>query len=452
MEKIKNIKVKSGKGITLIALVITIIVLLILAGVTISALTGDNGILTRVNESKTQTEIGEEKEALRIAYNGVMTDNLGDGVTARLLQDELRGNGYTTASATGENPIVVTFESGRIYEINASGNIAESKPTVTLDQAKEDSILDETTDTKVQIGDKIVKVPAGFKVADDSGETIDDGIVITDAPDGLEGNEFVWVPVNQENFDEEFIRRAGYESGELQSITNYGEVNAEGINVNVSGTETGVTESSTTVQEAKDMYASVKRNEGFYIGRYEAGTTESSGKGKRGDLVIKKGAYAYDYVNWSNDNDMSIDTGGVVEIARNFAINRYPTVTSTLCYGVQWDRTLAWIEEEYTGFSQNSDGMGWYDSNYEEGNLEHKTGIDLVDDNTVKNMTKNIYDLAGNVWEMTMESKDNWERVHRGGSYYSNEGSDSPASRRFQSNQMASNTAVGFRITLFLNS
>ena len=96
--------------------ILNIIVLLILAGVTISALTGDNGILTRVNESKTQTEIGEEKEALRIAYNGVMTDNLGDGVTARLLQDELRGNGYTTASATGGNPIVVTFGSGRIYE------------------------------------------------------------------------------------------------------------------------------------------------------------------------------------------------------------------------------------------------------------------------------------------------------------------------------------------------
>ena len=205
-EKGKNMK---NKSITWIALVITIIVLLILAAVSIATLTGENGILTRANESKTQTEIGEEKEALRIAYNGVMTDNLGDGVTARLLQDELRGNGYTTASATGENPIVVTFESGRIYEINASGNIAESKPTVTLDQAKEDSILDETTDTKVQIGDKIVKVPAGFKVADDSGETIDDGIVITDAPDGLEGNEFAWVPGNQENFAEEFIRRAG---------------------------------------------------------------------------------------------------------------------------------------------------------------------------------------------------------------------------------------------------
>ena len=65
---------KKNNGITLIALVITIIVLLILAGVSIATLTGENGILTRANESKTQTEIGEEEEAIRLAYNGVMAD------------------------------------------------------------------------------------------------------------------------------------------------------------------------------------------------------------------------------------------------------------------------------------------------------------------------------------------------------------------------------------------
>ena len=51
---------KENEGITLIALVITIIVLLILAGITIATLTGDNGILTKTNEAKEQTEIGKE--------------------------------------------------------------------------------------------------------------------------------------------------------------------------------------------------------------------------------------------------------------------------------------------------------------------------------------------------------------------------------------------------------
>ena len=453
--------VESSRGITLIALVITIIVLLILAAVSIATLTGENGILTRAGDSKTQTEIGEEEEAIRIAYNGVMADNLGDGVTAGQLQTELQSNGYS-ATATGENPIVVTFgaPSNRVYEIDASGNIAESKPPVTLDQAKADSILDETTDTKVQIGDKIIKVPAGFRVADDSGATIDEGIVITDAPDGEVGNEFVWVPVEYEknedgtdNFDEVFVRRAGYSHQNPQDMTNYGEANAEGKNVEIDGTETGVAESSTTVQEAVDMYASVKRNEGFYIGRYEAGTNNKrkNGDGIEDRVVVQKGANVYNYVGWSNNDDMNVDTGGAVQLARNFdTANGYETVTSTLCYGVQWDVALAWIEKEYTGFSQNSSGMGWHSG--VSGNEDHQTGIDLKDGDTVKNMTKKIYDLAGNVMEWTMESYNTLHRVRRGGND-SSTGTGNPASDR-NSNypSRASNGDFGFRVTLFLNS
>ena len=68
-EEVKNIQKETQKsikksinGITLIALVITIIVLLILAGVSIATLTGENGILTRANNAKTNTEQAEEDE------------------------------------------------------------------------------------------------------------------------------------------------------------------------------------------------------------------------------------------------------------------------------------------------------------------------------------------------------------------------------------------------------
>ena len=432
-----NVKNKS-KGITLIALVITIIVLLILAAVSIATLTGQNGILSRADESKTQTEIGEEEEAIKLAYNGVMADNLGDGVTAEQLENELQANGYN-ATATGENPIVVTFgaPSNRVYEIDASGNIAEAKPPVTLDQAKNDNILSETEDTKVQIGNEIVKVPAGFKVADDSGATINEGIVITDAPDGEEGNEFVWVPVSRENFDTEFVRRAGYSSESPQSMTNYGEANAEGKNVKIDGTETGLTESSTTVQEAKLMYASVKRNGGFYIGRYEAG--------KEGDsVVVKKGADVYNYVAWSKNGTMNEETStentkdGAIELARNFAKNKYPTVTSTLCYGVQWDAVLKWIDPNYTGFAKNSSGKGYYDAS-----SPTTTGY---------HAEKKIYDLAGNIFEWTMESSRTDYRVCRGG-FYVNSGSNGPASYRGNNSPSVDNNVnIGFRVTLYLNS
>ena len=63
MKRKKSIK-KGTKGITLIALVITIIVLLILAGITIGAITGQNGTINQANAAKEQTEIAQEKETL----------------------------------------------------------------------------------------------------------------------------------------------------------------------------------------------------------------------------------------------------------------------------------------------------------------------------------------------------------------------------------------------------
>ena len=70
--KKKLIKVKKEKGITLIALVVTIVVLLILAGVTIAMLTGDNGILTQAGKAKEETEIGKEKEIIGLAVNSFL--------------------------------------------------------------------------------------------------------------------------------------------------------------------------------------------------------------------------------------------------------------------------------------------------------------------------------------------------------------------------------------------
>ncbi len=69
-------KLKNEKGITLIALVITIIVLLILAGVTIATLTGENGILTKATEANLQTQIGEEKEAINLAMQALLIDKV----------------------------------------------------------------------------------------------------------------------------------------------------------------------------------------------------------------------------------------------------------------------------------------------------------------------------------------------------------------------------------------
>lgn len=119
---------KNGKGITLIALVVTIIVLLILAGVSIATLTGDNGILTRANDAKEQTEIGTEKEQVQLAYIDANMQTKGERITEGQLQsalDNLVGENQTKAIDDNDSFWVKFQESGRYYRIDDSGNITD---------------------------------------------------------------------------------------------------------------------------------------------------------------------------------------------------------------------------------------------------------------------------------------------------------------------------------------
>ena len=121
MKNKRNKLIKASNGITLIALVITIIVLLILAGVTIATLTGENGVLTKAKSAQTQTEQAKEDENLKIAIAGSYgTDgklNLKD------LKDNLTNQEilYTDSDAF---PLEVTVNGGKI-EIKQDGTIEE---------------------------------------------------------------------------------------------------------------------------------------------------------------------------------------------------------------------------------------------------------------------------------------------------------------------------------------
>ena len=455
----KTREIKTNKGITLIALVITIIVLLILAGVTIAMLTGENGILTKANNSKNETAKATAKEK-------VQTEVMASyGTEGKINLDQLNKNlqnisgiKYNGSAISDSNkiaslPATVTVDGYNVtIEANGTTTVAgESTPitpptggTITITDAKKDEMKNKTENSNLTVTGGTVTIPAGFKVAEDSGTTIDEGIVIEDSKQ----NQFVWVPVSKENFESEFVRREGYRDGSQQNyLSDCGEADATGIN-------TKVEETDTTQQEAKDMYASVKANGGFYIGRYEAG------KDTNGKVVVQKEANVYNNIPWSSTGKMqeseTATTGGAVELSRNFAKeNNYKTVQSTLIYGVQWDVVMNWMKDIENSSATSTDkkyiidstGMGWYKG--VSGNSEHKTGIDL---NGGKNQVKKIYDLAGNVYEWTMESCDASGRVGRGGSYYS-AGSRSPASNRDNGgNPSYSGVDVGFRPTLFLKS
>ncbi|HCC03576.1 MAG TPA: hypothetical protein DEP51_01780 [Clostridiales bacterium] len=92
----KNNK-KMTSGITLIALVVTIIILLILAGISIQMLTGDNGILTRAGEAKEMTDIAEIEEALKLEYLNLLTGKYTGDETATF---ENAINSYNTKNPT----------------------------------------------------------------------------------------------------------------------------------------------------------------------------------------------------------------------------------------------------------------------------------------------------------------------------------------------------------------
>ena len=130
---ITNNKVKAvGKiketGITMIALVVTIVVLLILASITIGAVTSENGILRNANDAKEQTEIAEEKEIVDRATIQAMGNNSRGNIVEDELQeqlDKITGNGKTETKIIRNKLIVEFIDSHRMYRVDDNGNVYE---------------------------------------------------------------------------------------------------------------------------------------------------------------------------------------------------------------------------------------------------------------------------------------------------------------------------------------
>ena len=134
-EKMKNsIKSKRQKGITLIALVITIIVLLILAGVSIAMLTGDNGILNKAVDAGEKNKDTTEEEQVKLAVAEALTEGTGTLSTENVRQglvSEFGADKVTDDTFTGEEAGPWTFKGERKnYEISSTGKVQEAKVPV----------------------------------------------------------------------------------------------------------------------------------------------------------------------------------------------------------------------------------------------------------------------------------------------------------------------------------
>ncbi len=409
----EKLKLKTKRGITLIALVITIIVMLILVAATVTvALNG--GLFQSAKKATADTETAREAES-ELSNGKVQID----GLWYNSIEDYVAG--------------------------------AEGKMT-TYDEAKKDADANGYLTQNAEWTDETGKavIPAGFKVINgkdgEGDQKVGNGLVIQDA----NGNEFVWIPVEVpegKTFDEVFYR---------SNWTEY---------ERTTGLSTAYTEPYTRGYKGEDtdynaMKASVEKNKGFYIGRYEAGSVEKENPSTRKlrtdtangttGVVVKKDQYPYNYVGWGSAmNDIESDINdsksrdqgkGAVYLSKHFYDNKDVGVVSTLCYSIQWDAMLEFLNKGGNNFkltdstewgnyqnkaweitnenaSYSADGSTWTAFSKEENNTKSKTDSESILLTTGASdlfAAKNIYDIVGNCYEWTMEAFSTSDRVSRG--------------------------------------
>ena len=122
-------KFRKDKGITLIALVVTIIVLLILAGISINMLTGQNGILKRATEAKKSTGEAQERENIQVAITSAQTEDFAkeSEITDETLRKEIKNTMGSDSNLSGTGPWVYHGKTNN-YTIEKNGSLSKKVP------------------------------------------------------------------------------------------------------------------------------------------------------------------------------------------------------------------------------------------------------------------------------------------------------------------------------------
>lgn len=484
---IKNLKKKkqviktSNKGITLIALVITIIVLLILAGVAISTLTGENGILQKVKEAKVENIKGEERDKLALAYHAVKIDKLSNkdknNMTKNEINKALKDAGITVKSITEDTNGVITVEmpNGNKYTITqegkidniAIGNENNNEEIQTVADAKTaGTVFNKETIIYDKYNNKVV-IPEGFKIASDSATEVAGGVVIEDARYvNTKGSQFVWIPVGTitgtvngvEKTETITLRRYVFDEVgniiESQSVTNP----SDQIKTNTGSSDyftEGLKNETTKNTHAKDIetfISSANNNKGYYLGRYESGITgydsfDTSARtwtGTNMTLVCKADQQVYNYVTQPQ----------AAELSRNMYASDL-TFTSDLINSYAWDTAITFIQ----AFGADTDSATYSIkagmSSISESEPQN-TGTNKLKSTGKEDIQCNIYDMAGNCYEWTTETVSYSDKVcvFRGSYYkgtngnYNNE--NSYTSRRACKNENYVDSIYAFRPILYL--
>ena len=418
-----------NKGVTLIALAVTIVVMLILAGVTISVLNGENGIVKQAQKAKEESKIKELKEKVRIDIAGKRVENINGELRVSVLKeilDKYFDNVPVETQITSETELKAKEEYGK-YEMKISdidvGEITyETSYTIFKD-----------------VNGEQVPIPEGYIVSENSDENIvNKGLVISDS----RGNEYVWISctVNSSSNKLQYKRTEwGVEKdGTDNSRAIKDELTLKDIDVTYSKTDTdnGINEeiSKEIVAQINAEKESIKKYGGYYIGRYEVGKDNKT-------AVIKAEQEPYVNIKWSKAYELAKGIGGG------------EGATTYLCSSYSWDTAINFIQNT-TGKNYATSIIG-FNGNWKGQEVKDSSGKVIKPVNTAQRLNTglttalcNIYDMGGNVGEFTTELNPGTSQtvVLRGGNYNVN----GPAGYRWDNSSGVANSYYGFRATLFL--
>lgn len=417
-----------NKGVTLIALAVTIVVMLILAGVTISVLNGENGIVKQAQKAKEESKIKELKEKVRIDIAGKRVENINGELRVSVLKeilDKYFDNVPVETQITSETELKAKEEYGK-YEMKISdidvGEITyETSYTIFKD-----------------VNGEQVPIPEGYIVSENSDENIvNKGLVVSDS----RGNEYVWISCTVDSSSNKLqYKRTEWgveKDGTDNSRAIKDELTLKDIDVTYSKTDTdnGINEeiSKEIVAQINAEKESIKKYGGYYIGRYEVGKDNKT-------AVIKAEQEPYVNIKWSKAYELAKGIGGG------------EGATTYLCSSYSWDTAINFIQNT-TGKNYATSIIG-FNGNWKSQEVKDSSGKVIKPVNTAQRLNTglttalcNIYDMGGNVGEFTTElNPGTSETVVLRGVHNNND----PAGGRWDYNSGYASSVYGFRATLFL--
>lgn len=404
-------------------------------------LSGDNGILQKATDAKTQTGIGQEKETIALAYNSALAKKVSNGNSSDVTDSELDEELDSDEATASGNPIIVTFaKSGNSYSIDSNGDIREYTPQqkITVAQAKSaGTVFNDSNTTLIDDYKNEVVVPKGFKIASDSATTVAGGVVIEDATyTNTLGSQFVWIPVGTiknnaqatETFEIQLNRYSfSYYDEEWNLIARENPISIEQDNnlkndyVEETTSRLGNSEQNATSKGLEAFISSVNLKGGYYIGRYEARTTtERTASGDATTQLTEKSENSV--YNWVTQLQAS-------ERSRNMYSNNENFETD-LINSYSWDTAIVFLQK----FDDRADTSTKY-------SLQTSLNNSLSQTGTTIDKICNLYDMSSNCCEWTTEtsSASEYPCTARGGQYDHSYGYTS-----FRHNDISPNSSLNY--------